>query len=136
MFNVRLSKTNDLDDKFANRRFPNLGLNQQLYDMGIPRGDLQNTVLVKQRILQADKEFDLVMIAEKFEESLVLLAESLCWPLEYLTSLKHNVRRRDVKVCTFIFLLRVFICFSIAFYNLNIIINQLHRSNLQTDNYH
>ena len=39
---------------------------------------------------KTDDDFDLVMIAERFEESLVLLSELLCWPLEDMVYLKTN----------------------------------------------
>merc|ERR1712083_66081 len=38
------------------------------------------------------------MIAEFFEESMVLLAHFLCWPLEWVTGISHNVRKPDTKV--------------------------------------
>ena len=69
--------------------------------MGMPAADLQNIEEVKVKVLQVDSDFDFVMISERFEESLILLAELLCWPLEYVTGLKHNVRKDILKVsCT------------------------------------
>jgi hypothetical protein len=40
------------------------------------------------------------MIAERFDESMVLLADLLCWPLEKVTSLKVNARKPHLKVVT------------------------------------
>ena len=35
------------------------------------------------RIKEMEKEFDLVLFSEMFDESMVLLADKLCWPLDY-----------------------------------------------------
>ena len=43
----------------------------------------------------ADEHFDLVMISERMDESMVLMAEALCLPLEDVTSLKNNARKKD-----------------------------------------
>ena len=76
-----------------------MGLNQQIYDMGMPIADLQNVDRINEMIAKADADFNFVMIAEKFEESLILLADLLCWPLEYVTAyFKHNVRRDTAQV--------------------------------------
>ena len=78
-----------------------MGLNQQLYDMGAPEKDLQDLDMVKKRIIHAESDFDFVMVAEMFEESLVLLAEYLCWPLEFMVGVSHNVRKPSKKVAIF-----------------------------------
>ena len=43
----------------------------------------------------ADEHFDLVMISERMDESMVLVADALCVPLEDVTSLKNNARKKD-----------------------------------------
>ena len=60
-----------------------LGRNQQLWDLGLT--DTSNFDLVKAKVQELDKNFHLVMIAEHFEESLVLLSHQLCWPLANMT---------------------------------------------------
>ena len=60
-----------------------LGRNQQLWDLG-----LMYTLhfdLVKKKVQDVDKNFHLVLIAEHFDESLVLLSHELCWPLTNMT---------------------------------------------------
>ena len=59
-------------------------MNQQLYDLGITteRG-------IEEAIKEIDTTFDLVMIAERMGESLVLLAELLCIPLQDVATLKE-----------------------------------------------
>ena len=79
-----------------------MGLNQQLHDMGMRERDLFNIDMIKKEIERFKREFDFVMIVEFFEESLVLLAHYLCWPLEWVTGISHNVRKSDTKVnCVF-----------------------------------
>ena len=67
-----------------------LGRNQQLWDLGL--GDTQDLDLVASWVEQVDRDFNLVMIAEELEESLVLLSHVLCWSLVHLTSLRVNSR--------------------------------------------
>ena len=75
-----------------------MGLNQQLYDLGIREIDSFNADVARREINRLTHEFDFVMIAEMLEESLVLLAQHLCWPLEWVAYISHNVRKPDTKV--------------------------------------
>ena len=72
-----------------------LGRNQQLWDLGIARKDLTNLEAVKEKIEEINQHFDLVMIAEDFDASLVFLSDELCWPLFNMTSLKVNARKKS-----------------------------------------
>ena len=38
-----------------------------------------------------------MLITEKFDESMILLANELCWPLEYVKSFKLNARKSSTK---------------------------------------
>ena len=78
-----------------------MGLNQQLYDMGIKEIDSFNAAVAQKEIDRLKNEFDFVMITEMLEESLVLLAQHLCWPLEWVAYISHNVRKPDTKVILF-----------------------------------
>jgi len=75
-----------------------LGLNQQLFDLGVPAMDLSSQNIVDKRIQELQKELDFVLLADRFDESMVLLASKLCWPLEYVRSLKINARKKSFKV--------------------------------------
>ena len=75
-----------------------LGLNQQLFDMGIPKEKLFEMKGGYDMALKVIKKFDLVMIAEHFDESMVLMAHQLCWPLEYVASFKNNALSSNKKV--------------------------------------
>ena len=75
-----------------------MGLSQQLYDMGMPAADLQNVDRIHEMVAKAEVDFNFVMITEKFEESIILLADLLCWPLEYITGFKKNARTNTAQV--------------------------------------
>ena len=68
----------------------------QLGDLGLFKEDLKSTDIIMEKIKQIENQFDLVMIAEQFDESLVLLANLLCWNLTQVTSLKVNARKKDL----------------------------------------
>ncbi|XP_065218692.1 galactose-3-O-sulfotransferase 3-like [Planococcus citri] len=72
------------------------GYNQMSYDLGfdlITSGRNQTTI--NEFIEKIDREFDFVMIMEHMEASLVLLANLMGWPLEYVAHLKMNVSPAD-----------------------------------------
>ena len=75
-----------------------LGLNQQLFDMGVPQQMLFEVDAAYSVALKIMKKFDLVMIAEHFDESMILMADLLCWPLKYVASFKNNVLPSNKKV--------------------------------------
>ena len=92
IFSLRAS----YDAKFASKRFNKFrGLNQQIYDMGYPdKTRLGNETLIKQHIEELDQQFDLVLIMERFEESLAVLADMLCLQPEslvYIPSLQRDI---------------------------------------------
>jgi hypothetical protein len=66
----------------------------QLYDLGQNQSDLYDRAVTEAKIQDMERHFDLVMIAERFDESMVLLADLLCWPIEKVTSLKVNARSK------------------------------------------
>ena len=75
-----------------------MGLNQHLHDMGMLELELFNIDIIRKEIERFKREFDFVMIADFIEESMVLLAHYLCWPLEWVTGISHNVRKPNTKV--------------------------------------
>lgn len=70
-----------------------LGRNQQLWDLGLGARNLTNQQAVREKIQELELGLNLVMLAEQFDTSLVLLADTLCWPLYNMTSLKLNARK-------------------------------------------
>ena len=63
--------------------------NQQLWDLGLHTEDMENQEKVDAKIKELDSQFDFVILAEFFDEGLVILAKLLCWDLE-------NVRQRTI----------------------------------------
>ena len=57
------------------------GRNNQLWDLGLEIEKMGEDQDVKDKIMSLDDELDQVLILEKMDESLVLLAQSLCWSL-------------------------------------------------------
>ncbi|XP_076322033.1 galactosylceramide sulfotransferase-like [Tachypleus tridentatus] len=66
--------------------------NPQLYDFGVNGTYTQDTGFFQREIEKLDGIFDLVMITELMEESLVLLKTLLCWELKDVAFFKKNVR--------------------------------------------
>ena len=58
-----------------------IGKNQLLFGLGTTSLEMEDPVKVEEKIATYDSQFDLVLITEYFEESLVLLADLLCWDL-------------------------------------------------------
>ena len=63
-----------------------IGKNQQLWALGTTHIEMEEAGTVQAKISRFDSEFDLVLIAEYFDESLVLLADILCWDLSDVRS--------------------------------------------------
>lgn len=70
-------------NEFAEKKIPNhkertkgdgnIGKNQHLWDLGLPVEDLEDVDEVKKKILEVEEEFDLVMMSEHFDESMILM---------------------------------------------------------------
>uniref|UniRef100_A0ABM0MJJ7 Galactosylceramide sulfotransferase-like n=1 Tax=Saccoglossus kowalevskii TaxID=10224 RepID=A0ABM0MJJ7_SACKO len=58
------------------------GRNNQLREFGLSFESTLNETIVNETIMRLDKEFDLVLILEYFDESLILLKNLLCWSFE------------------------------------------------------
>ncbi len=76
----------------SSTRKANVGRNNLLWDLGMEREETGNATLVEEKIRQVGEQFDLVMITERFDESMVLLADLLCWPLEDVLYIRQNER--------------------------------------------
>ena len=73
------------------------GMNQQLYDLGIQSNRITSEKGIQSAIERIDATFDLVMIAEQMQESLVLLADLLCIPLEDVATLDNSNKNGKVQ---------------------------------------
>lgn len=66
--------------------------NGMLFDLGFDHKYDDDEAKILQKINELDAEFDLVMIAEYFDESLLLLKKLLCWEFEDILYLSSGVR--------------------------------------------
>ena len=72
--------------------------NTFLHDFGMSPEDLENDEKVDQKIREIEATFDLVLMVDQFDVSMVLLKNQLCWPsYQDLVSLKLNVRDESSK---------------------------------------
>ncbi|KAK2705655.1 hypothetical protein QYM36_015882 [Artemia franciscana] len=91
-----LDKLEDEDFKRKDDRFlQKIGRNQMLFDLGFPIEDFDNEEKVKKFVDEVEQNFDLVMVTEKMEESIVLLKHLLCWDYRDLVFLKRNSRAKN-----------------------------------------
>ena len=51
-------------------------------------GKMEDNSELRERIMFYESEFDLVLLAERFDESLVVMKELLCWDLKDIMYLK------------------------------------------------
>ena len=70
----------------------NLIKNPALFDLGLDRKDHENFTAVRNYIRFLQQEFDLVMLMEYFDESLVLLKRRFCWKIKDILYFKLNER--------------------------------------------
>lgn len=82
------------------RRIPIV--NPMLYDLGLPKQYMNDTVSIQRYIDMLDKRIDLVMVVDYFDESLVILRDMLGWSDEDMLIFSANFRRktRDSKELT------------------------------------
>ena len=71
--------------------------NPSLFDLGLHAVYHGNLTVVENYICFLRKEFDLVMLMEYFDESLVLLKRRFCWKMEDILYFKLNERRNTEK---------------------------------------
>nr|XP_027204012.1 galactose-3-O-sulfotransferase 4-like [Dermatophagoides pteronyssinus] len=80
-----------------NRFVGKIGINQIMFDMGMSAKDFQNDDKIEKFIQYLDSIFSLVMVAERMEESLILLKNLLCWNFDDVVVFKVNARNRNSK---------------------------------------
>ncbi|KAL9962064.1 hypothetical protein ACROYT_G031133 [Oculina patagonica] len=73
-------------------RFLYLIRNPSMFNLGLDYKYYQNRGAVTRFIKFVDQEFDLILINEYFDESLILLKSLLCWDFEDILYLKQKVR--------------------------------------------
>ncbi|XP_072039178.1 galactosylceramide sulfotransferase-like, partial [Amphiura filiformis] len=70
--------------------------NGQLYDLGFINTKLfDNTSAILKKIDSLDKDFDLVLITEYFDESLILKKKQLCWSFDDIIYISNGIRSKS-----------------------------------------
>ena len=89
----------DFDSFVGTRNYMSAWLNNgQIVDLGMNPKYLRDRARVKTMIAKLDRDFDLILIAEYFDQSLLLLKKLMCWDLEDILYLTQNVREKRVKL--------------------------------------
>ncbi|NWV16553.1 G3ST4 sulfotransferase, partial [Origma solitaria] len=70
--------------------------NLQWFDFGLP--DPVPAEKIPEILRNLDRVFPLVLLAENFDESLVLLRHELCWPRNSVDTFAHNSRENSQKL--------------------------------------
>ena len=71
--------------------------NHQIFDLGMPTKYFHNAMHVGKYIERLSGEFDLVLLMEYFDESLLLLRKLMCWSFEDILYLQQNVQQTKKK---------------------------------------
>ncbi|OQR66728.1 galactosylceramide sulfotransferase-like [Tropilaelaps mercedesae] len=78
------------------------GFNMMFFDMGFQENRVESPKeQANKAINMLEEHFDLVMIAEFMEESLILLKRELCWQLGNIVAFRHNERNSSVHLKSF-----------------------------------
>jgi len=87
--------------KYIRRSGNKLGPNQMSWDLGLDSKHFYNTKMVNKHIHTIEKDFDLILIFEYLDASLILLANLMQWPLEHIAYLPLNTRNNSyMKILT------------------------------------
>ena len=63
-----------------------------MFDLGLDPSEMDDAEAVRGRISELESQFDLVMLVDRFEESMVLLRHLLCWDLAEVAYVKSNAQ--------------------------------------------
>jgi len=71
----------------------NIVRNSMMFDLGFKSKYFENRNAVMQYVKYIEEEYDLVLINEYYDESLILLKNLLCWDFDDILYLKQRVRK-------------------------------------------
>ncbi|KAI9559184.1 hypothetical protein GHT06_015973 [Daphnia sinensis] len=90
---VRMLQNASLSHVMQKRFMGYIGRNQIAFDLGLSPDIFDNATAVAKEIERLDREFHLVMISNRMDESVILLRELLNWPLQNVVHLDLNRRK-------------------------------------------
>ena len=73
-------------------KYDHFSKSHMFYDLGFDNTRDGDVDYVRESIDSIDAMFDLVLVSDYFDESMVLLSELLCWPIEDFACLTLNGR--------------------------------------------
>lgn len=79
--------------RFTRSVLSRLGRNQMSFDLGLEQEHFDNVSAIDTFVRAIDDSFDLVMVAERMDESLVLLRDLLCWQIDDMVVFNINKRQ-------------------------------------------
>ncbi|XP_076333973.1 galactosylceramide sulfotransferase-like isoform X2 [Tachypleus tridentatus] len=88
-FGINMS---DEEIEVRSQALAGLGINQMSFDLGMNPNNFKDPVQVSTYAYILDKQFDLVLITEQLDESLVLLKNMLGWETDDVVFFKLNAR--------------------------------------------
>ena len=77
--------------------FRNSMRNYQGFDLGLELDQMDDESAILEKIHDLDSEFDLVMIQEYYDESLLLLRKLLCWDMDDIVYLAKGARSQGLR---------------------------------------
>ena len=89
-YNFKLENIDENSPKLKERIFYSFGPNMSMFHFGYD-DDQSNESVINDRINHLDKVFDLVLIQERMDESLVLLQKLLCWKSSDMVVFKASI---------------------------------------------
>ncbi|XP_033097400.1 galactosylceramide sulfotransferase-like [Anneissia japonica] len=84
-------------DKYKRVPFRNYLKNPNLFDLGLSELEQENVSIVSKFIEKLTKEFNLVLIQEHFNESLLLLKKLMCWGMDDILYLSKGTRSSKIR---------------------------------------
>lgn len=71
----------------------NLPQNPMFFDLGLERKLFENSTMISRAIKLLEKDFNLILVTDHFDELMVLLKRRLCWNIEDVAYLMLHVRK-------------------------------------------
>lgn len=98
MWNFEFTEFNsenfNIPDNMKNQRFSRrIGINQMMFDMGFEEKYFYDHKRISSYIEELDSIFSLVMVAERMDESLILLKNLLCWTIDDIIVFKVHIEQ-------------------------------------------
>ncbi|XP_072178606.1 galactosylceramide sulfotransferase-like [Diadema setosum] len=84
--------------QMVHRTYSHVLWNQQIFDLGLNTSYFDDQTAVDETIARLAEEVDLVMITEYYDESLLLLRDTLCWDTEDILYTQRLVRNSSSEI--------------------------------------